>query len=242
MTEVDPTEPEAPYQEHIGPRRQYIRDVILGVNDGLVSIFLLVAGVVGGGLNADQVLLTSVAGAIAGSISMAAGEYMATKSQEEVFEAEMALEKIHLRDHREYERRELHEMFGDLGVPADRLDELVEIIDSSDEAMMGVMGAIEFGIVDTEKRNPYLAAVFSGLLFILGSAPSILPFVFVDDTSLGLLLAGIFAGIALFVVGAGKTLLTRKNPFVSGIENLAIGLGGGVLSYAVGRLFDVAIF
>ena len=80
------------YEPHIGASRQYMRDIILGVNDGLVSTFLLVSGVVGGGLSSTDVLLTGVAGALAGMISMAIGEYLATKSQEEVFDAELALE------------------------------------------------------------------------------------------------------------------------------------------------------
>ncbi len=71
-------------QEHLGASRQYWRDIILGVNDGLVSTFLLVTGVAGGGLLPRDVLLTAISGAIAGAISMAAGEYVATKSQNEV--------------------------------------------------------------------------------------------------------------------------------------------------------------
>jgi ActR/RegA family two-component response regulator len=84
------------YEHHIGETRQYWRDIILGVNDGLVSMLLLVAGVVGGGLDADQVLLTGIAGAIAGAVSMGAGEYLATKSQDEVLEAELDLERDHI--------------------------------------------------------------------------------------------------------------------------------------------------
>lgn len=61
-------------QKHLGKSRQYWRDIILGVNDGLVSTFLLVAGVAGGGLSSKDILLTAIAGAIAGAISMAAGE------------------------------------------------------------------------------------------------------------------------------------------------------------------------
>ena len=82
------------YEPHIGASRQYMRDIILGVNDGLVSTFLLVSGVVGGGMTSAQVLLTGVAGAIAGMISMGTGEYLATKSQDEVFAAEMELDPI----------------------------------------------------------------------------------------------------------------------------------------------------
>ena len=72
------------HQEHLQKTRQYYRDMMLGVNDGLVSALLLVAGVVGGGMDVTAVLLTAVSGAIAGAISMFAGEYIATKSQNEV--------------------------------------------------------------------------------------------------------------------------------------------------------------
>ena len=71
-------------EEHLGASRQYWRDIILGVNDGLVSTFLLVAGVAGGGLLSRDILLTAIAGAVAGAVSMAAGEYVATKSQNQV--------------------------------------------------------------------------------------------------------------------------------------------------------------
>lgn len=218
-----------------------MRDAILGVNDGLVSMFLLVAGVVGGGLNAEQVLLTGVAGALAGAISMAAGEYVATKSQEEVFEAEMEVERRHIEEHRDYERDELRIMFADFGVPHERLDELVDILDSSDESLLNVMAAVEFGLVESERRNPYLAAVTSGLLFLLGSMPAVLPFVFLDEPGTGLIVALILSSIGLFAVGAVKTLITRKNLFVSGFENLAIGVVGAAISFGVGRLFGVAV-
>jgi VIT1/CCC1 family predicted Fe2+/Mn2+ transporter len=234
-------EPPVDYEDHIGASRQYMRDIILGVNDGLVSTFLLVSGVVGGGLTTAQVLLTGVAGAIAGMISMGTGEYLATKSQDEVFAAEMELEAIHLAEHRDHERDELRHMFGELGIEGDDLDTLVDIIDSKDEAMMSVMAGMEFGIVETERRSPYLAALASAGLFLLGALPSILPFAFTDDAALALLLAGIGTGVGLFVVGAVKTLHTKKNPVLSGSENLAIGLVGGLLAFAVGSLFNVTI-
>lgn len=72
------------HNEHLKRTRQYYRDMMLGVNDGLVSTLLLVAGVVGGGMGVKVVLLTAVSGAIAGAISMFAGEFVATKSQNEV--------------------------------------------------------------------------------------------------------------------------------------------------------------
>jgi VIT1/CCC1 family predicted Fe2+/Mn2+ transporter len=229
------------YESHIGDSRQYMRDIILGVNDGLVSTFLLVSAVVGGGLDATQVLLTAVAGALAGMISMAIGEYLATKSQEEVFEAEIALEEIHLRDHRQHEKDQLADMLGDMGLEGDDLHTVVEIINSSDEAMLNMHAALEFGVVDRERRSPYAAAFASGLLFLAGALPSVLPFAIWDNTGQALLAAAILSGIGLFIVGAVKTLQTKKSWLLSGAENLALGLAAGVLSYFVGKAFDKLI-
>jgi len=218
-----------------------MRDIILGVNDGLVSTFLLVAGVVGGGLSSTQVLLTGIAGALAGMISMATGEYLATKSQEEVFTAEMALEAQHLRDHRDHERDELRHMFEEMGLEGEGLDAVVEIIDGNDDAMLGVMAGLEFGVVDTERRNPFLAGVASAGLFLAGALPSVVPFAVFDDTRTALLVAALFAGLGLVIVGAVKTMMTRKSPVVSALENLVIGLAGGVLSFLVGQFVESMI-
>ena len=236
-----PPVPPDDYEDHLGISRQYLRDIILGVNDGLVSTFLLVAGVVGGGLSANQVLLTGIAGALAGMISMGVGEYLATKSQEEVFAAEMELEAKHLREHRDHERDELRHMFGGMGLEGDDLETVVHIIDKSDDAMRGVMAGLEFGVVDTEKRNPYLAALASAGLFLAGALPSVLPFAFLEDTGTALLVAAVLTGIGLLAVGAAKTVMTKTNPFGSAFENLGIGFAGGVLSYLVGLGFDALI-
>ena len=239
----DPRTAEAPegYQPHLGESRQYLRDIILGVNDGLVSTFLLVAGVVGGGLTATQVLLTGIAGAVAGMVSMGAGEYIATKSQEEVFEAEMALEVEHLANHRDHERQELRDMFADMGLDGEDLNTVVRIIDGNDDVMLGVMAGLEFGVVDTERRSPWLAAFTSAFLFLVGAAPSVIPFAFLDDTGTALAVAAVLSGVSLLLVGIGKTVMTKTNPFVSGVENLLIGLVGGSISFAIGRTVESLI-
>jgi vacuolar iron transporter family protein len=83
----------SPPQTHLGKHRQYWWDIILGVNDGLVSTFLLIAGVSGGGLSLIHILLTAISGVIASAISMFAGDFLATKSQNEVLWGEINLEK-----------------------------------------------------------------------------------------------------------------------------------------------------
>lgn len=229
------------YEPHVGTTRQYWRDIVLGVNDGLVSMFLLVAGVVGGGLTAEQVLLTAVAGAIAGSISMAAGEYLATKSQEEVLDSEIALEKTHIQHFREQEVDQLRGFFADMGVAADDMDGVVAAFARSDETLLNAMKSLEFGVADSERRSPYMAMFVSGALFLVGSLPSVLPFVVTNDTGVGLAWAAALSMLGLFIVGVVKTRVTRTQPLKAGLENLVIAGIGGFIAYGIGSLFDNVI-
>ncbi|MDX1447674.1 MAG: VIT1/CCC1 transporter family protein [Acidimicrobiia bacterium] len=234
MTNEPSSDAVVPYEPHVGETRQYWRDIILGVNDGLVSMVLLVAGVVGAGLSVDAVFVTGVAGALAGAVSMAAGEYLATKSQDEVLESELELERVHIRHHRDMELDQLREMFADMGLREEDLDGVVAAFDRSDRALLNAMKALEFGAPDSERRSPYRAMTFSGLLFLLGSLPSVVPFMLVESTGTGLWWATVLSGIGLFGVGVVKTRVTKTNPLTAGLENLVIAGIGGVVAYYVG--------
>jgi VIT1/CCC1 family predicted Fe2+/Mn2+ transporter len=231
----------APYEPHIGETRQYWRDIILGVNDGLVSIFLLVVGVVGGGLDTNQVLLTALAGAVAGAISMAAGEYLATKSQDEVLEAELTLERIHIRDHRQQELDQLRDMFADMGIHSDDIESMVAAFDRSDEAILNAMKALEFGFIESERRSPYRAMAASGVLFLAGSFPSVIPFLVFDSTSVALIWATFLALGGLFLVGVVKARVARHSWLRSGLENMVIAGVGGVLAWLIGDAAGAAL-
>lgn len=227
-----------PYQEHLGPRSLYLRDSILGVNDGLVSMLLLVVGVVGGGVESEVVLLAGLAGAFAGAVSMAAGEYMATKSQEELIDAELALEVEHFVHYRDKELDEIREFLGDVGLGHESIQAVVAEAAVDDDILLALMKAFEFGVIDEGRRNPILAMATSGLLFLLGSAPSVVPFMFFDNPNSGLLVAVIAAVVGLFVVGALKTVVTRKNPVQSGLENVVVAGVGAAVAYSIGLGYD----
>ena len=223
------------YKPHLGETRQYWRDIILGVNDGLVSIYLLVIGVVGGGLDTAQVLLTGVAGALAGAISMAAGEYLATKSQDEVLDAELKLEQEHIRHFREMELDQLRGFFVDMGVEEEDLPGVMDAFAKNDRALLNAMKSLEFGVVDSERRSPYRAMAASGLLFLAGSLPAVLPFAFASSTGFALVLASVFSLSGLFLVGVVKAVVVEKNWFVAGLENMVVSGLGGIAAWYIGN-------
>lgn len=229
------------YTRHIGESRQYWRDIILGVNDGLVSIFLLVVGVVGGGLDREQVLLTAVAGAIAGAISMAAGEYLATKSQDEVLDAELALEVTHIRDFRDLELDQLRGFFEEMGVEPGAIPGVMAGFEDNDTAILNAMAALEFGVVDSERRSPYRAMVLSGVLFLAGSLPSVIPFLLIMDETTALIVATVLSLLGLFAVGVVKASVAKTPRLRSGLENMLIAGVGGLAAWYIGQAFGTAV-
>lgn len=229
------------YRPHVGQSRQYIRDIILGVNDGLVSTLLLVAGVVGGGLATKQVLLTAIAGAVAGAVSMAAGEYLATQSQEEVFDREIALEREHIAHFRDQEVEQMRGFLTEVGVADEDLETTLTGLTRDDTTLLNAMKVFEFAIVDAERRSPVYAMAMSGLLFLVGAVPTTAPFFFDVSASVGLVWAAGLTSIGLFAVGVAKTSVTDTNPWLSGLQNLTIAGVGGVIAYVIGLAFDATL-
>jgi len=232
-----------PYRPHVGEGSQYLRDFILGVNDGLISTFLLIVGVVGGGSNGLQALLTAISTAVAGALAMGIGEYVATKSQLQVNVGELKLETEHFKYHRDVELLQLRGFLESAKLSGPLLEAVVSEVGRSDENLMKMMMAFEFGVhADELERNPLKAMLMSGRLFLLGSVPTVLPFFFTHFISAhtALAIAGGLVGVTLFFVGAIKTRTTKSNPWVDGAENFILGAIATGISYAVGIAFNEA--
>lgn len=227
-------------EEHMA-FRNYMRDVILGANDGLVSVFALVIGVAAGSNNPKIALLAGTAGLIAGAISMAIGEYVSTKSQEEVYDAEKAIEKRHIDEHYDHEKGEIREWYRDKGFDGELLEQIVETISANPDVMLNEMMLAEFGVLEGERRSPIKATVIVAIAFILGGILPVLPFFWVETTIAGIIIAGILSLSGLFFVGGLKSWITNTIIWRGGMENLLLGLTGAVITYFVGGLFNVNV-
>ena len=227
-------------RDHNGDGRQYWRDIILGVNDGLVSTFLLVAGVRGGGMDSTDILLTAIAGAVAGAVSMCAGEYVATKSQNEVMQGEVATEERHIREHRRDELVEVSHLLTLIGIDNGNRAlqrSLIRHYAKDSEALLKIMIALELGCLADERRSPFMAGFVSFFLFIIGATPSVIPFMIPDiDPTVGFIVAGVATCVVLLIVGAVKTWATKGNWLTAAMENLCIAGFGGSIAYGVGVL------
>ena len=211
-----------------------VRDVIFGANDGLVSILALVAGVYGAVTDSKLILVTGIAGAIAGTISMGAGAYLSAKSEKEVTQKENQRKGI-LTGTLEEKKVSLIKMYQGQGFSqreseavAERV--LAEVEVDSDRTIGEVTG-----LTTEDDWPPSKAGLLTGISFMVASIIPILPFVILDVTPAAI--AAMVASVAaLFGIGASKAVFTRSSWVRSGMENLMIGMLAATATYIIGLL------
>ena len=212
-----------------------IRELIFGAEDGLVSILGLVTGVAAGAASSAIVLLAGVAGALSGAVSMAAGNYLGVKSHIEVLQRRLREEEESIREYPEHERAELVAYYRERGLTTEELHTVVPAVERNKGFLMEEMAAHELGISPSELRNPVWKAFWIFIAYIIAAAFPVLPYaLFPHDTALIVSITGTV--LALFAVGAAKTVYTGRSAVRSGIEMLAIAALAGVAGYLAGRL------
>lgn len=216
-----------------------LRAAVFGVNDGLVSNFSLVMGIAGADVGANLVLLSGVAGLLAGAFSMAAGEYISMRAQREMFERQIELEKDELEMAPEEEEEELALIYQAKGITEKQAARLAaEIIDDPSSALDTLVRE-ELGLDPTELGSPWTAALSSFSAFCLGAFVPILPFLVPGNAPI--VWSALSSGAALFAVGAVLSIFTGRGMTRSGFRMLFIGSLAASATYAVGHLLGVAV-
>ena len=217
-----------------------MRELVFGVNDGLVSTLSLVSGVAGAAVSQGVVLLAGLAGLLSGAISMAAGAYISTKSQREVYEAQVAREREELEQEPEEEKAELRTLYRLKGYSVEEAERLVERISQDRDLMLESLVRDELGLMPEAFPNPLLAGAQSGGAFVVGAFIPLIGYLFFSGMTATLVSAGISIA-ALFVVGVLKTLFTGLSWLRSGLEMVVIGIFATAITYWIGSLLDVGV-
>lgn len=229
------------------------RAAIFGANDGLVSNLALVLGMVGTGASGQVVLVTGIAGLLAGALSMAAGEYVSVSSQQELLAANApaedtagAVPKLDVREN------ELELVYRARGMaPAEaraKAQRVFEEILSSPAVNADVpqQAPADESSAEVEQEDgestgsPVSAAVSSFLLFSLGAIVPVLPYLFGADGLSAAVIACVLVGLALLLTGGIVGLLSGASPAKRAFRQLAIGAGAAAVTYGLGSLFDVS--
>jgi len=225
---------------HVMSRAGGLRAAVFGINDGLVSNFSLVMGFAGAEASPEYILLAGVAGLLAGSFSMAAGEYISVSAQRELFEQQIAMEKQELEMSPKEEEEELALIYQAKGIPDEQARSLARRIIANPKTAIDTLAREELGLDPTELGSPWTAAGSSFFAFILGAFIPVLPYLFTQGTT-AWLTSGVLSCLALFGVGALISIFTARGPVISGLRMLAIGLLASVITYSVGWLLGVSV-
>lgn len=222
-----------------------LRAAVLGANDGLVSNLALVMGVAGaasgGALGESSIVLAGLAGLLAGSFSMAMGEWISVQSSRESVTRQLRVEQAELEQFPDEEAEELRLIYMAKGLPEDEARQIAGRLLADDETALDVMAREELG-VDPEDLggSPWQAGGASFVLFAIGAIIPVAPFLFLGD--LAAVIVSVAASAAgLFLLGVATTLFTGLRSRTAGLRQAVFGLGAAGITYAVGLLLGVTV-
>lgn len=227
-------------QEHRATGGGTLRAAVFGANDGVVSNTCLILGVAGAAAEPRTVLLTGVAGLLAGAFSMAAGEYVSVRSQRELYEHQIAQERAELDRYPEEEAEELALIYAARGAPMEEARIMTRAMLSNREEALKTLAREELGLNPDDLGSPWGAATSSFIAFSLGAIVPLLPFL-IDRSTHSLTLSCAVSGAALFAIGAALSLFSGRNALVGGLRMLLIGAAAGAATYVIGGLLGVGL-
>jgi vacuolar iron transporter family protein len=218
-----------------------LRAAVFGVNDGLVSNTSLIMGVAGAGTAPEFVVTTGIAGLLAGALSMAAGEYVSMRSQREMYEYQIGLERDELEEYPEEEAEELALIYAARGMALEDARRMTRDLVRNHDAALDALAREELGLNPDDLGSPWGAALFSFSAFAAGAVLPLLPFLLSVPPARAVAMAAVTAGVALFGVGAALSLFTGRGAWRGGLRMVAIGGGAGLVTWLIGRLVGAAV-
>jgi vacuolar iron transporter family protein len=218
-----------------------LRAAVFGVNDGLISNASLVMGIAGAGVSGKYVLTTGAAGLLAGALSMASGEYVSVRSQRDMYEHQIALERAEVSAYPEEEAEELALIYQARGIPLEQAREMSRALFAQPEQALDVLSREELGLNPDDLGSPVHAAAFSFLSFGVGAAVPLAPFLGGLRGNEGIAGAAAVTLAALFVVGLVLSLFTGRAAWHGALRMMLIGGSAGIVSFAVGRVLGALL-
>ena len=226
------------HEEHYVNRSAWLRAAVLGANDGLLSTSSLLVGVAAASVSGRQLLVTGVAGIVAGAMSMAAGEYVSVSSQADSEAADLERERKALDRHPEREKQELTQIYRQRGLPGDLAEKVA--VKLTDHDALDAHARDELGITERGAAKPVQAAIASALSFTAGGLP---PLAVVLLAAPALALSTIFAAAIVTLVALGAAgAKTGGAPMLPGIIRVTVwGTLAMVVTAGIGHLFHVSV-
>lgn len=228
-------------KSHRGYGGGNLRAAVFGVNDGLVSNTCLIMGVAGASVSSQYIVTSGVAGLLAGALSMAAGEYISMRSQREMYEYQIGLEREELAEYPHEEAEELALIYQARGLELQRARSFATDLMRDPQHALDVLSREELGLNPDDLGSPWGAAAFSFVAFTVGATVPLLPFLLRLEPARALLWSCLAAGFSLLGVGMTLSLFTGRGAVRGALRMLLIGGAAGLATYFIGRWLGAAL-
>ncbi len=251
MTDQSPAPDDHGAEEEWHPHRHLVhshRDIhgglaraaVFGVSDGLVSNVALILGMAGASADASIVRLAGVSGLLAGAISMAAGEWVSVRAQNELIERELEIERKSLAENPELERRELAAIYRGRGLPAEHADQVAEGVMSDPAVALDVHAREELGVDPDAIGSPVKVAVVSFLAFAIGAFIPLVPWL-VSDGNDAIVASVALGTVAAGIVGVLVATFTERSRFRTAVRQVLVAALACAATYMIGSALGVSV-
>lgn len=224
------------HQEHHLKSSDLLRDIVIGMSDGLTVPFALAAGLSGAVNNTNIIVVAGLAEIAAGSIAMGLGGYLAGKTEQDHYAAELKCEYEEIETKREIEIAEVKQVFAEWGLSENVQTEATnEIIQDKDKWVQFMMKH-ELHLDKPEPKRATKSAFNIGFSYVIGGLVPLLPYFFVDDTMYGFKISGAITLCCLFIFGYFKSKITGVSPTVGGFKVMLIGAAAAGAAFIIAKL------
>ena len=225
-------------EKHYIERSGWLRAAVLGANDGIISVTSLVAGMAASGASSQTLLVTCVAGLISGAASMAAGEYISVKSQQDIEQNDLKMEACELKLHPEHELQELKNIYIQRGLEPTLAEDIAKQLTLHNA--LDAHARDEIGISDHTSAQPFRAAFSSAIAFTIGSLFPLISIILLPEQYLekGVILIGV---LSLGIMGALASYAGGASIWIGSIRVMIWGIIAMLFSAWIGSLFNVAV-
>lgn len=216
------------------------RAAVFGVSDGLVSNVALILGIAGASTDGSLVRLAGISGLLAGAVSMAAGEWVSVRAQNELVERELEIERRSLEENPAAETRELAAIYRQRGLKPETADELAEEIMADPEVALDVHAREELGVDPAGAGSPLAVATASFWAFALGALLPLMPWFFAEGT--GAVIGSVVLGtVGAAIVGGAIAVFTERSKVRTALRQVLVAAGACTATYLIGSLLGISV-
>lgn len=224
------------HEEHF-EQPEFVRDIVIGMSDGLTVPFALAAGLTGAVASNGIIVTAGVAEIIAGSIAMGLGGFLAGQTEVEHYDSELKREYLELETHYETERYEVKEIFGQYGLSPASQELIMNEMEKDHDKWVEFMMRFELGLEKPDADRAKKSAFNIGLSYVVGGLIPLLAYVFTETPKTGLLYSSLITIVCLFIFGYYKSKFTSQSPLLGALKVTGIGVLAAAAAFTIATLF-----